>query len=76
LLNLSGLRANFQAYSEHNIDTAQIDPPMFARFPLAAQSSDNRINRLAEWWPAALLGLVALLSAAPDSNAQTLLGLF
>jgi len=49
---------------------------MFARFPLAAQRPGARISRLAEWWPAALLGLVALLSAAPDSNAQTLLCLF
>jgi hypothetical protein len=48
---------------------------MFARFPLAAHRPDNRFNRLAEWWPAALLGLVALLSATPDGNAQTLLGL-
>jgi len=75
-LNFSGLRDSFQAYSEHKFDTAQIDPTMFARFPLAAHRPDNRISRLAEWWPAALLGLVALLSAAPDSNAQTLLGLF
>jgi hypothetical protein len=49
---------------------------MFARFPLAAQRPGDRISRLAEWWPAALLGLMALLGAAPDSNAQTLLGLF
>ena len=31
--------------------------------------------RFAEWWPAALLGLVALLSSLPDANAQSLLGL-
>ena len=31
--------------------------------------------RLAEWWPAALVGLVALLSSLPDANAQSLLGL-
>jgi hypothetical protein len=30
---------------------------------------------LADWWPAALIGLVALLGALPDGNAQTLLGL-
>jgi hypothetical protein len=38
----------------------------FQRAPLA---------RLAEWWPAALIGLVALLGALPEGNAQTLLGL-
>jgi hypothetical protein len=31
---------------------------------------------LTEWWPAALIGILALLAGAPDSNAQTLLGLF
>ena len=32
--------------------------------------------RLGEWWPAALIGVLALLGAAPDSNAQSLLSLF
>jgi hypothetical protein len=32
-------------------------------------------SRLAEWWPAALIGLVALMSGLPDANAGTLLGL-
>ncbi len=32
-------------------------------------------SRLAEWWPAALIGLAALLSGLPDANAQVLLGL-
>jgi hypothetical protein len=52
---------------------------MFARFPLqplAPRSCLNWSNRLADWWPAALIGLLALLSGTPDSNAQTLLGLF
>jgi hypothetical protein len=35
----------------------------------------DSLSRLADWWPAALIGLVALLGALPDSNAQTLLGL-
>jgi hypothetical protein len=48
---------------------------MFARFPLQASTPNDRLSRLADWWPAALLGVLALLSAAPDSNAQTLLGL-
>jgi hypothetical protein len=32
------------------------------------------LARLAEWWPAALIGLVALLGSLPEGNAQTLLG--
>jgi hypothetical protein len=49
---------------------------MLARFPLQASARNERLNWLADWWPAAVIGLLALLSAAPDSNAQTLLGLF
>jgi hypothetical protein len=49
---------------------------MLARFPMQASAPNERYSRLADWWPAAVLGLLALLSAAPDSNAQTLLGLF
>jgi hypothetical protein len=48
---------------------------MFARFPLQAARSNDRLSRMADWWPAALVGILALLSAAPDSSAQTLLGL-
>jgi hypothetical protein len=32
-------------------------------------------SRLAEWWPAALIGLLALLGSLPDANAAMLLGL-
>jgi hypothetical protein len=49
---------------------------MFAHFHLHAALSNARFVRFADWWPAALVGLVALMGAAPDSNAQTLLGLF
>jgi hypothetical protein len=35
----------------------------------------DTFSRLADWWPAALIGLVALMGALPDANAQTLLGL-
>lgn len=44
---------------------------------LRSQPSTRRdsLSRLADWWPAALIGLVALLGALPDGNAQTLLGL-
>ena len=31
--------------------------------------------RFTDWWPAALVGLVALLGSLPDANAQSLLGL-
>lgn len=49
---------------------------MFARFPLQASRSNDRLSRLADWWPAALVGILALISAAPESNAQTLISLF
>ena len=48
---------------------------MLARFPLQSSAPNDRLNRLAEWWPAALIGLLALLGAVPDGNAQTLLSL-
>jgi hypothetical protein len=48
---------------------------MIARFPLQASTTHDRLSRLADWWPAALIGLVALLGAVPDGNAHTLLGL-
>ena len=52
---------------------------MLARFPLQASTPNERLSRLADWWPAAIIGLLALLGAVPDSNAQTIsqtLGLF
>ena len=49
---------------------------MLARFPLQASAPNERLSQLADWWPAAVIGLLALLGATPDSNAQTLLGLF
>jgi hypothetical protein len=49
---------------------------MFARFPLSATPSNDRFMRLADWWPAALIGLLALMGAAPDSKAQGFLSLF
>jgi len=48
---------------------------MLARFPLHASAPNERLSRLADWWPAAIIGLLALMGAVPDSNAQTL-GLF
>ena len=41
--------------------------------PLARRQG---LARFAEWWPAALIGLVTLLGAVPESNAQTILSLF
>ena len=49
---------------------------MLARFPLQATRPNDSHMRLADWWPAALIGLLALMGAAPESNAQTLLSLF
>ena len=49
---------------------------MFARFPLSATRSNDRLMRLADWWPAALIGLLALMGSVPDGKAQTLLSLF
>lgn len=48
---------------------------MFLQIQAQRPSLRDALSRLAEWWPAALIGLAALLSAMPDSNAQTLLGL-
>ena len=75
-MNFRGLSDILQTYSSLNFDTGHIDPTMFARFPLHAQRPGDRLSRLAEWWPAALIGVLALLAGTPDGNAQTLLGLF
>ena len=48
---------------------------MLARFPLQASSTNDRLSRLADWWPAAIIGLLALMGGMPDGNAATL-GLF
>jgi len=40
--------------------------------PLARRDG---LARLADWWPAAVIGLVAILGGGTDSSAQTLLGL-
>ena len=63
-----------------HFDTVQIDIPMLARFPLhaplpTARPNDRVMMRLADWWPAALIGLLALMGGIPDGNAQTLLSL-
>ena len=49
---------------------------MLARFPLQASEPTERLSRLADWWPAALIGLLALLGDIPDGNAATLISLF
>jgi hypothetical protein len=49
--------------------------PMFLQIHSQRVSERDALSRLADWWPAALIGLVALLGAVPDSSAQTLLGL-
>ena len=47
---------------------------MLARFPLQASNPTERLARFADWWPAALIGLLALLGGIPDGHAATLLG--
>ncbi len=48
---------------------------MFIQLHSQRARQRDSFSRLADWWPAALIGLVALLGALPDGNAQTLLGL-
>ena len=48
---------------------------MFIQLHSRRSPRRDAFSRLADWWPAALIGLVALLGALPDGNAQTLLGL-
>ncbi len=40
---------------------------MFIQIHSRQTSPRDALSRLADWWPAALIGLVALLSALPDS---------
>jgi membrane protein required for beta-lactamase induction len=47
---------------------------MFLQLHSQRAPQRDAFRHLADWWPAALIGLVALLGALPDSNAQTLLG--
>ena len=49
---------------------------MFARFPLSPTRPHDRFMRLADWWPVALIGLLALMGVVPASKAQALLSLF
>lgn len=49
---------------------------MLARFPLHDFQPGDSWRRLADWWPAGLLGILALLSFMPDGDVQPLLGLF
>jgi len=46
---------------------------MFIQVHSQRSAPRDPLTRLADWWPAALIGLVALLGAIPDGNAQTLL---
>lgn len=66
----------FDLYFSHDFDAGYIGLSMFARFPLSATRSNDRLMRLADWWPAALIGLLALMGSVPDGKAQTLLSLF
>jgi hypothetical protein len=48
---------------------------MFLQVQAVRPSLRNALSRVTEWWPAALVGIAALLSSLPDANAQTLLRL-
>ncbi len=48
---------------------------MFLQVQAERPSLRDGLSRITEWWPAALVGLAALLSSLPDANARTLLGL-
>lgn len=48
---------------------------MYLRIGLQTTCQRTAYSRFAEWWPAALIGLVALIGGLPDANAQALLGL-
>ncbi len=74
MLNYSRLSATVQTLFSY-FDTDKKLDPMLARFPLQASAPNERLSRLADWWPAAIIGLLALLGGMPDGNAQTL-GLF
>jgi len=75
LLKISKVADILESYFSH-FDIAKKRIPMLARFPLQASAHTTRLSRLGEWWPAALIGLLALMTGSPDGNAQTLLGLF
>ena len=49
---------------------------MFLQVQAERPSLRAALSRVTEWWPAALVGLAALLSSLPDANAnaRTLLG--
>ena len=74
-MNNREVLSNVQSYYDC-ILTMTKGPAMFitshSTQPLARRQS---LARFAEWWPAALIGLVALLGAVPESNAQALLTL-
>jgi hypothetical protein len=75
MLDLQSTRPYSSTILRTHFVTGQIETPRFARFPLHATRPNDRFMRLADWWPAALVGLLALVGAVPDSNAQTILGL-
>jgi hypothetical protein len=73
-LNIRGILCNVQPYFCLDFSITK-GFAMFLQIQSQRRSRSDALSRLADWWPAALIGLVALLGALPDSNAQTLLGL-
>ena len=90
VLSNQNLLENFKSYltaekglARLSVESYSHDLQQFAEFAeknnrtlLQAERPNDRFTRFADWWPAALIGLLALLGASPDSNAQTLLSLF
>jgi hypothetical protein len=74
-LNNSLILANLQPYFDRILTmTKGIAMYISTRSsqPLARR---NGFARLAEWWPAAAIGLLAILGGGADGNAQTFLSL-
>jgi hypothetical protein len=74
-LNISVVLNIIQSYLECILTVAKgIAMIIHTHSPQPLARRDG-LARFAEWWPAALIGLVALLGGVPDSSAQTLLHL-
>ncbi len=44
---------------------------MYLQLESPRSSQRAPLSRLAEWWPAALLGILALLGGLPEANAAS-----
>jgi hypothetical protein len=78
-LNISDVLRNLKLYYDDlaiiHLARLHQEPAMLIQVHSYRTPRREALSRLADWWPAALIGLVALLGALPDANAQSLLGL-